>query len=376
MNEERKMILKMIEDGKITAEEGVQLLNALKDDIKDEKMDDTAKAQQQIMEERSLSKDVDWEQGSQYRQQHTERKSPSIAARFSEFIEEAIQKIKEFDLDFNFGSSVEIDHIFQHQDDRIEKVDISVENGSITFRPWDEKDVRIESRVKVYKVRDEDEARHTFLDVVNFYVHDGKLKFNSPRKSMKVNVVVYVPKVNLEKVKLYTFNGKVSGDVVETSDSFEAKTVNGRIEFEEIVTRDADIETVNGTIAINKLNSEDCDTKTVNGTIHVGVTRGKFDGETLNGTINYKLLQPADARAYIKTTTGSVVVNVPENVKVEGELKTTVGGMNCNLHEMSVIEEKKDFASKQMSFLANKNGEYSFYVEAEATTGSVTINNK
>lgn len=373
MNEERKMILKMIEDGKITAEEGVELLNALKDDKKEEAKESTTE-KVTYSEERALSRDVDWEQGANYRQSHTERKTPSFAARLSEFIEDAIQKIKEFDLDFNFGSSVEIEHIFQHQDDRIERVDVSVENGSITLRPWDESDVRIESQVKVYKVNDEDEARNAFLDVVNFYVHDGILKFHSPRKSMKVNVVVYVPKMHLEKVKLYTFNGKVTGDVVETTDSFEAQTVNGRVEFEEIKTRDAKLETVNGTISVAKLQSEVCDTKTVNGTIKVGAVEGKFDGETVNGTVHYKLIEPSDARAYLKTTTGSVIVNVPDNVKTEGELKTTVGGMNVNLPEMSVIEEKKDFASKKMSFLANKEGEYSFYVEAEAGTGSVTIN--
>lgn len=372
MQEERKMILKMIEDGKITAEEGLQLLNALKDDKKEEVKEEPSQTHTyQHSEEHALSKDVDWDGGSTYH--HEERKSPSFAARFSEFIEEAIQKIKEFDLDFNFGSSVEIDHIFQHQENQIEKVDVSVENGSITFRPWNERDVRIESQVKVYKVRDADEARRTFLDVVNFYVHDGKLKFNSPRKSMKVNVVVYVPKDHLEKVKLYTFNGKISGDDVLTTESFEAQTVNGRIDFEALKTKDARLETVNGTISIDKLESVHCDAKTVNGTINVGAIEGKFDGETLNGTINYTLLQPSNGRAYAKTTTGSIIVNVPENVKTEGELKTTVGGMNCTLPDMAVIEEKKEFANKKMAFLANKNGEYSFYIEAEATTGTITI---
>src|SRR5690554_2888053 len=138
MHEERKMILKMIEDGKISAEEGLQLLNALKDDKKDRGEKEVEK---EVSQSRELSQEVDWDSGSSYSQ--TERKSPSFAARFSDFVEDTVQKIKEFDLDFNFGSSVDIEHIFQHHEDHIEKVDISLENGNLTFRPWDEKDVRV-----------------------------------------------------------------------------------------------------------------------------------------------------------------------------------------------------------------------------------------
>ncbi|MDQ0254567.1 DUF4097 and DUF4098 domain-containing protein YvlB [Evansella vedderi] len=367
MQEERKMILKMIEDGKITAEEGLQLLNALKDPATAEKKEESKKVM-----ERSLSRDVDWENSR--RRGYTEHKGPSFATRFTEFIEDAIQKIKEFDLDFNFGSSVEIEHIFQHRDAKVRRADIHLENGSITFRPWEEQDVRIECNVKVYKVKDGDEARRTFLDEVVFDVTDDKLRFESRRKSFKVNTVIYLPKKDLEKIKLYTFNGRINGSEV-VADKFEAQTVNGRISFDKIKGDDVRLETVNGTISVSKLDVENCDAQTVNGTIAISAVKGKLDAETLNGTINYTLLNSVDSRAYMKTTTGSVTVTVPSEVKTEGELKTTVGGIHCDLPKLTVIEEKKEFANKKMSFLANRDGEQAFYIEAEATTGSITVRN-
>lgn len=368
MQEERKMILKMIEDGKITAEEGLQLLNALKDDTVEAGGEE---ATEQAAQSKEISTDVDWSSGASYSQ--AEKKSPSFAARFSDFVEDAIQKIKEFDLDFNFGSSVEVEHVFQHQDAQIEKVDISIENGNLLLRPWDENDVRIECQVKVFKVKDQDEARNTFIDVIDFSVKDQVLKFHSPKKSMKVNTIVYVPKNHLEEVNLYVFNGKVNGEGALVSRDIDVKTVNGAIEFEKIVTQDGDFETANGAITIPKLDAVHSEAKTINGTVKVGALQGKFDGETLSGTIEYSLLEPADARAYIKTTTGSVIVQVPDNVKTEGKLKTTVGGIHCKLDDFAVVDEKKEFANNKMSFLSNKSGEYSFYVEAEATTGSVTV---
>lgn len=370
MQEERKIILKMIEDGKITAEEGLQLLNALKDpkqETPEAKGNESTK-----VTETSLSKSVDWDNSSSRRQ--AEYRTSSFATRFADFIDEAIQKIKEFDLDFNFGSSVEIQHIFQHRTARVEKVDIHLENGGITFRPWEEDDIRVECNVKVYKVKDSDEARRAFLDEVVFDVSNEKLRFESRRKSMKVNMVIYLPKKDLEKIKLYTFNGNLTGDTVDV-EKIEAQTVNGRINFEEITAEDVRVETVNGSISVAKLNAEHCDAKTVNGTIALNAAKGKLDAETLNGTINYTLLKPVDSRAYFKTTTGTVNVIVPETVKTEGDLKTTVGGINCDLPKMTVIEEKKEFANKKMTFLANREGEASFYVEAEATTGSIVIRN-
>ncbi|MFA9559583.1 DUF4097 family beta strand repeat-containing protein [Evansella sp. AB-rgal1] len=369
MQEERKMILKMIEDGKISAEEGLQLLNALKDDKKGTSDVEYEKKSS----ERSVSTDVEWEKGADYRYK-SEPRTSSFATKFTEFIEEAVQKIKEFDLDFNFGSSIEIEHIFQHRDSAIEVVDVSLENGSVTFKPWEERDVRVECNVKVYKVRDSEEARNAFLDEVTFEVSDRKLRLHSPRKTMKVNTIIYVPKEYLEKVKLYAFNGRIIGDTVDV-EKIEVKTVNGRISFDDVLAVSGLFETVNGSITIGKLDVENCDTKTVNGTISVNALKGKLDAETLNGSIKYTLADTVESRAYIKTTTGSIIVVVPKDVKTEGELKSTVGSIHCDLPELSIIEEKKEFASKQMSFLSNKEGKASFYVEAEATTGSIHVRN-
>ncbi len=371
MQEERKMILKMIEDGKISAEEGLQLLNALKEDKgTDSKQKESVT---QDTSERSISRDVDWESGANYRKM--ESKATSFATRFSEFIEDAVQKIKEFDLDFNFGSSVEIQHVFQHRDATVKNVEITVENGSVSFLPWDEDDIRVECNVKVYKVNDSDEARRVFLDEVYFDTANEKMRFESRKKSMKVNTVVYVPKKDLEKIKLYTFNGKISGENVAFTEKFEAQTVNGRINFEELSGEVVRLETVNGTISVGKLVSNNCDAKTVNGTIALSATKGDLEIETLNGTINYTLLEPAVSRVYMKTTTGSVMVHVPNNVKTEGEIKTTVGGINCDLPQLTVLDEVKEFGNKKMSFLSNKNGESGLYVEAEATTGSINLRN-
>lgn len=364
MQEERKMILKMIEDGKITADEGIALLKELGE----------AEKRETIQEEPTpnfLSNDVNWEKNQDYRGKYNQS---TFTYRFTDFIEQAIQKIKEFDLDLNFGGSVEIDHIFHHRDSRILKADIAVENGSIRFVPWDEKDVRVECKVKVYHEKDVEAARKRFLDEVAFHVTDEKLRFKCRDKSLKINATLYVPRQTYENVTLFTFNGQISGEVIEAQE-FEAKTVNGRISIDKLTTKKATLETVNGSISVDKLNAEKTDAKTVHGTINFASTGGEADVETLNGTIKYKLTEASKSKAYFKTTTGSIEITIPSTVKTEGEFKTVVGGFTCDLPNLQILDEKKDIVNKLVTFISNKEAEPVFYVEAEARTGSVTIQN-
>lgn len=362
MQEERKMILKMIEDGKITAEEGLALMKEL---------GQTEKAKTEKSTETSLSNKVDWENGSEYRGRYNQ---PSFTTKFTEFIEQTVQKIKEFDLDLNFGGSVEVNHIFHHRDTNIKNVDIAVENGSIEFKPWDEQDIRIECTVKVYHEKDVEAARKLFLDEVSFNVVDEKIRFKSRDKSMKINAIFYIPRQSFEEVSLYTFNGQLSGDSVEAV-TFEAKTVNGRISFHTLNAKKVALETVNGSISVDKVDAEKVEAKTVHGTINVNTNGGLADIETLNGSIKYKLTDVTKSKAYLKTTTGSIEITVPADMKTEGEFKTVVGGFTCDLPKLQILDEKKEIVNKYVTFISNKGVEPVFYVDAEARTGSILIQN-
>lgn len=365
MQEERKMILKMIEDGKITAEEGIALLKELGGTEK------KAATEKETETNTYLSDKVDWENGRQYRGKYNQG---TFTNRFTEFIEQTVQKIKDLDFDLNFGGSVEVDHIFHHRNTNISKVDIRIENGNIRFIPWDESDVRIECKVKVYREKEVEAARKYFLDEVSFNVSDEKIRFHSREKSLKVNATVYIPRENFEEVSLYVFNGQLSGEEV-VARQFEAKTVNGRISFDKLYCKIITLETVNGTISVKKLESEKTEAKTIHGTINLGVTGGHVDIETFNGTINYNLTEAAKSKAYLKTTTGSIEITVPANIKTEGEFKTVVGGFTCDLPKLEIVDEKKDIVNKFVTFVSNKGIEPVFYIEAEARTGSILIQN-
>ncbi|TVP83089.1 MAG: DUF4097 domain-containing protein [Alkalicoccus sp.] len=374
MQEERQMILKMIEDGKISAEEGMRLLNALKDEESGGKASEekSGKEEEDRRSEETKRSSTSRKQRGPWDYQQAEEKFNSFASKFSEFVDDAVHRVKDMDLDFNFGSSEGMDHVFEQKNVFLKEADIHVENGSIDLRPSESGDVHIKCDVQVYRVRDKEEARREFLRDVEFSVSNGKLKLESRKKSMKVNAIVYMPVENLDKLKLYTFNGKMKGEHIPVHE-LNAKAVNGKISFERIDAKECHLETMNGSISVKQLYTVEAELKTMNGSVDIEAARGNIHIESVNGTVHFRLAEASQAKTYIKTTTGSIFVAVPENAKTEGEVKTSVGGIHCQLSDMSIIEEKKEFASKKMTFIANKQGEGHFYIEAEAVTGSVHV---
>ncbi|ADC49148.1 hypothetical protein BpOF4_05430 [Alkalihalophilus pseudofirmus OF4] len=363
--EERKMILKMIEDGKITAEEGIKLLEA---------MDTKAEPEPRRAEPASLSTDVNWDEGEEYKKRN--RQSTSAENRFASFIDTALQKIKDFDLDFNFGSSVVVDHIFQHRDLAPANVDISLENGSITFVPWEEPDVRIECQARVYRVKDSEEARRVFLQEATFRVNEQKVLFHTKVKSIKVQATVYVPKTTFEHLKLYTFNGQIKGEQIHV-DTFDVNTLNGAISFKSIKAKKIMAETVNGAIELEHQESDLVDVKTVNGSITLSGKAQDVDAETVNGGITYKLdALNESGYADLKATTGSIHLYVPEDIRVEGKLKTNVGGFTVDLANHEILDEKKEFAQKSTSFVGNQQSSPRVKVNAVTYTGSILVKDR
>lgn len=359
------MILKMIEDGKVSAEEGLKLLDAV------------GKGQEDTSS-KALTTDLDETAGDSYKQKH-QRKETSEETPFSKltgFFESAIQKVKDGDFDFNFGAATEVDHIFQHQNITPKTVHVLLDNGSVEVIPWDKPDVRIECQVKVYRMSDEEEAKTFFLNESTFSVTEEKLLFETKSKTMKVNATLYVPEASYTHMKLYTFNGSLKGDSLKV-ETFEANTTNGLIKTEGLISKKASIETVNGSINCEGSKLQLLEAKTLNGTIKVSGAIQDADVETVNGSISYEIEDTGES-GYVdlKTTTGSLKLHVSDQVRFDGKLKSNVGSINNRLAFSEVVDEKKDIGQRYMQVTANSNQSTRVRVHAVANTGSITLQDK
>ncbi|MFB4210415.1 DUF4097 domain-containing protein [Shouchella sp. JSM 1781072] len=355
--EERKMILKMIEDGKVSAEEGLKLLEAV--------------GKEEDVSSNSTASNT----GSSSKERQDPEESPFT--KFTSFFESAFQKVRDGDFDFNFGNGMDIQHTFEEEQAEFNKVKVSLENGSFAVVPWEKQGVRLELDAKVYRTNNDEQAHEFLMKESSFSISDGELVFETKSKTMKVNGTLYVPKSSYDSIKLYTFNGSLTGESIQTKE-LEANTTNGSIKVTHVEAIKASLETMNGSITIEENTIGSLFAKTFNGTIKADGKIEDADVETVNGSITYYLNKNDDTAGYldVKTTTGSVKLFIAEDVRFEGKLRSNVGSIHNHLESSIVHDEKKELAQRYMHVTANDDISGKVKVRAVANTGSITLRNQ
>ncbi|QED49546.1 DUF4097 family beta strand repeat-containing protein [Cytobacillus dafuensis] len=364
MQGERKRILKMVEDGKLSVDEALFLLEEL------EKTSKTAEVKKEELFQ-ELSTTVKFEEAK--KEDPFNYKFQSAKDKIFDFVDTAFKKIKDLDLDFNFGQSVEITHIFQQGDVSFKDIDIDVANGKVEVIPWGQKDVRIECKAKVYRVETQEEARRNFLNDVNFTIVGEKMRFGTTQKWMKVDSVMYIPQTEYDQIKIRLFNGAIESNHLHV-ESYKAKTANGKITFQDIKSKYTEAETANGQISIQKSSIEHIDAETLNGAIHIDGDYRKVDLQSFNGDIFCTVNEENCDFIEAKAVTGKIELQVPNHVGVNGELKTNIGSLNVNLDGIQIIEDKSDVIQKVLRFKSVKESNHSLRLVADTKTGSIQIN--
>lgn len=357
MKEERKRILKLVEDGKMTVDEALFLIEELEKG--NAKPATTA-----------LSTSVKFEEAK--KEDFSTHKMNSVKDKVLDFVDTAFKKIKDLDLDLNFGQSVDITHIFQQGDAYLNQVDIDIANGSVNVVPWEQKDVRIECSAKVYRVENQDEARRKFLEDAVFAIEGQKLRFSVQQKWMKVDAVVHIPKEDYENVRIRLFNGPIQGENLNVKD-FRAKTANGKVLLEGLECGKLEAETANGQIGIHRSAVRDLEAETINGAIKADGYFKQVDLQSFNGNLTCTVNNQDCENAELKATTGSIELFLPEKTPASGELKSNLGGFSIELDGIQVIEEKSDMVQKTLRFKPADGSQHAVRLYADTKTGSITV---
>ena len=360
MKHEKERNLKLVEEGKITAKEALILIEKLEEDYKEKESKITA-----------LSENV-VDSGEFFNEKKKEPK-PSIGSKLFEWIDTAVKKVKEVDLDLNFGQSFEVQHIFQFKDTDFSTLDVQLANGSVNLVPWSDPDVRVECQAKVYRAETQDEARRAFLEHIECGVEGERFSVRTEKKTMKTNLTVYIPDKEYGKIRFKLFNGPIRGEHLNVKE-LSAKTTNGILSFSGLTAGKAALETANGQIKLADHECGEIEAETINGLIDVKGSCEALDLQSFNGNIAATVRSPHCRSAYVKTTTGSIELNVPRDCAVTAELKSNLGSLSNDLSDAEILKEKNETIQKEMHIKANQNHDHSMTVFLESKTGSIHLN--
>lgn len=354
VSEERLLILKMLQDGKITSEEAARLLEALDGSGKQSAGENTAKQQRQqpnfydeIFKMREKVKEWQKDIKGNYNQKDfdraveefsakAEKVGKNVAATTFGIVDKMIDFVGSF-VDTNafniFGSCTVDERTFEAASAEGLDIDIEGINGYIQVKKHLENKIIIKSKVR---------SPQNSADSVLMFSETGNTVSVKVNKAGNISVSheVFLPEIYFNKVKLETTNGKIYVEDTK-SQAFEAVTRNSHIDLMGVNSDQIKLNTRNAKIQIGYVIGKNIEINTNNSIIDIKHVKSEnIKAVSTNGRISVENAQnlegAQDLNLYLSTTNGGIKVNMNDmdnrGYKVKG--KTTNGSINLLIPEM------------------------------------------
>lgn len=233
--------------------------------------------------------------------------------------------------------------------DGIRQIDVDSFNGFIKVESHDQQIIDLRADLKAYG--ESPEAAESNCAVLEYSMEskDGRLQIKAVRpRSQRSPSMSFTLKVPRDcELNLKTSNGRI--DVTSMSAAVVAKTSNGTVSCREI----------QGSLTID----------TSNGTVAIEDVIGPIDVSTSNGRVNYsgKL---AGTENSIRTSNGSVTVQLPSEQKTVLSAKTSNGRVKVSLPEVDVQQRTNKLFEGTVGDATSSN---EVQLKIGTSNGSVTI---
>lgn len=357
MSEEKKLILKMLKEGKITDDEALNLLNAIGE--KDDKKENKNKINDSSFE-KSVNGFVN-----------------TILTGVEKALNKAGEAINNMDIDLanvNFsnikynGSKT----IIKKTDKINDPINLFINNlnGSIQIQnsnedyveciaitSYDDKFYDNNSEFIVHKIEGNNHyfGIDTDKNNINFI---SQLIVNIPtNKTLNLRVKnsnskILANNLELENVIFETTNGKIEARNIKAYD-LEATTTNSKIELFEIKSKLLKAHTTNGKITLSKLNCVEIDAKNINGSLYINNVYD--DARNMN----------------LKSTNGGIYI---EGINFEKSIKAVLKGKNNEILSpkfSKIIRQNSSITA--YSDLYSENRDETLTITAETSNGKISF---
>jgi len=328
--EERLLILKMLEEGKITSEEAARLIEALEDNTKQEQAENTSKQQRQsgFYDEVSKMRDRINEWTKDFKKNYTnkdfdkmvdefsakaEKLGKNVAAATLGIVDRIVDYVGSF-VDTNafniFGSYKTVDKTFETPVIDGMNFNVMAVNGHILIKKHHDNKIVIRSRVK--------SPQDNVDEIISFTDGNDTVSLTINKAgNISVSHEIFLPAVKFKNIRLETSNGKI---LIEDSLS----------EYLECITKNAPVEVTganSGKMVISAKNSRIQSSYIISRNIQIDAT---------NSVIDMKNIKAIDISAI--TMNGRILMENLQNHQDSPEinllLKTTNGGIKVNMNDM------------------------------------------
>lgn len=351
MKEERMLILSMLQEGKITAEEAHDLLEALvlgqeasneqaaeqwadvktrlerAGDVVEERLEQAREKIEERIEDVRVRIDAARDKAGTDPDSPIEGLADVVVnverglAQFAREFPEAIARLVNLDFGALDGHTVEQVYEGTFPEGVSEAaVSVSTRNGSVRWETWDEPGYRVIVKSKV-RADDEASARTRAEEATLWEETESGFRLTAgDGRGIASSVRVLLP----AGVRCH----------------IDTKTRNGSIRARETTMKSGQFSTSNGSIRLEDVDAEDVQATTTNGSIRIAGVVETLRGTTTQGSIDVRLLEyGGDQRRMeqanwdLHTTNGSIRIRVPkgEDVGFHMDLQTVNGRLRTSV---------------------------------------------
>ncbi|RCX18265.1 DUF4097 and DUF4098 domain-containing protein YvlB [Anaerobacterium chartisolvens] len=396
LSEEKLLILKMLEEGKITSEEAAKLISALEGGGRQTAGESSFKQQQKqpsFHEEAAKLRDKihDWKKDfkNNYSQKDfdnmvdefstkAEKLGKNLASTTFGFVDKMVDFVGSF-VDTNlfnfFGSFPTVEKDFEVV--AAEGMELNIEgiNGYITVKKHTDSKIVIKSKIK--------SPVNSTDDILDFKDSGGSISLRPSRSgNISISHEIFLPALKFDKIRLETSNGRIYAED-SLSRVFESVTKNSHIELMGVNSDRISASTKNAKVQVNYIIGRDISINTNNAVIDIKHIKGQdVKAVTTNGKISVENVQNHEScpelAMSLKTTNAGIKVNMNDmdsrGYKIKAQ--TTNGGINLLIPEMTYHNINKQGVGG--SFVEAESSGYGSYAEkifinAETSNGYIEV---
>jgi DUF4097 and DUF4098 domain-containing protein YvlB len=393
--DERKRILKLVENGTISAEEAIELLEALsqqKEPIQSTppsvyttpEQTTTNQESEFTFEEEKKRKTTGFEDlfsklGNKDVNKKVDELMQELRHDLSEFsgrmmtmMNTTLSKVKDFDVEFPFGEKVEFNKSYAFNAEEVRGFEIDIPNGRVTVEKGTaEQNVLIEALVKTQKKETEYDTIEEFTEGL-VELKDGKIEIATQSKMSHVALHIVLPEKQYDVFIIRLLNGGITVNDSEAK-LLKVKTYNGTVKIENVVFDHANLQSANGAIEARGIKGDDIEAETANGRIYIDGDVKEVEAESVNGHV---VVTTTSSKAYklkARTVAGSVELYIPKNVALDGQVTSNLGRTDVGLTDVAIRTGEGQFLQKTCYFNKMVEDAPMLKLVGESRTGSIIV---
>jgi DUF4097 and DUF4098 domain-containing protein YvlB len=354
MSEEKVKILKQVEEGKLSVEEALKLIEELDGRERGEQwsegLGDLRAAMSEVLNEVGDSlkeagetvNEVMNEVGKELRQ------NQDVRAAFSGLLSGLIS--------FGGGQLFEFAHTGEFQSEHV-RVALNGTNGRLSVRRWQEPGYKLVLKVRV-RSSNHESGRARALESYDVLAGEDELtlEIKPGMRHLSVGADLYLPEKHTYDLRLHTSNGSIGVEKIE-GNGFAADTSNGSVRLDDCWFADARVDTSNGAVSLTGI----C------GNAHV---------RTSNGSIRVESGGTEDSRLDLATSNGSItlVINESQDMGYHIDASTSNGRVNADVDGLSIRTSGRNQLQARSQDFESKSRR--MHISARTSNGRINIVNR